>query len=67
MKAWLQEFIENEKGEEYCPCCLQRTGGGKKCCDENYKNFFVRFEELDEETQRQVAEEEWTWAFKDSK
>jgi hypothetical protein len=67
MKTWLEEFIENEAGEVYCPCCLQRKGGSDKCCSDNSKNFFVRFADLDYETQRKVAEEEWNWAFKDSK
>ena len=63
MKTWLEQFIENEKGEEYCPYCLTRKQ--QKCCNENSKNFFVRFEELDIETQHKVAEEEWQWAFKE--
>lgn len=56
MKTWLQEFIEEQASVEYCPYCMDLRNNKRSCCGEVH---FIEFRDLDEETQRQIAQEEW--------
>lgn len=56
MKSWLQQFIEEEADQYYCPYCLETQGEKLSCCDEVH---FIQFKDFDEETQRQIAADEW--------
>ena len=56
MKSWLQQFIEEEANQYYCPYCMTPQDNKLTCCDENH---FTEFKDFDEETQRQIAMDEW--------
>ena len=56
MKSWLQEFIEEQAHVEYCPYCMEERNNKRSCCQEVH---FIEFHYFDEETQRQIAADEW--------
>jgi hypothetical protein len=56
MKSWLQQFIEEQASVEYCPYCMDLRNDKQSCCGEVH---FIEFRDLDEETQREIAKEEW--------
>lgn len=56
MKSWLQEFIKDQASVEYCPYCMEERGSKRSCCSEVH---FIEFRDLDDESQRQIAMDEW--------
>lgn len=56
MKSWLQQFIEEEADNLYCPYCMEPKGDKHSCCDEVH---FIAFKDFDDDTQRQIAIDEW--------
>jgi hypothetical protein len=56
MKNWLQQFIEEQAFVEYCPYCLELRNNKRSCCEEVH---FLEFKDFDDDTQRQIAQEEW--------
>lgn len=56
MKSWLEEFIEEQAHVEYCPYCMDERGSKRSCCSEVH---FIEFRDLDDESQRQIAMDEW--------
>lgn len=64
MKSWLEEFIEEQGSVQYCPYCMEERGSKRVCCGEVH---FIEFRDLDDETQRQVACDEWEAQHGDNK
>lgn len=56
MKTWLQQFIEEESDRLYCPYCMEPKGDKHSCCDEVH---FIEFKDFDDDTQKQIAQDEW--------
>jgi hypothetical protein len=62
MKSWLEQFIEEQASVQYCPYCLEERNNKRVCCSEIH---FLEFRDLDDDTQRQIAMDEWEANHKD--
>lgn len=56
MKDFLETAKEEFKGIQYCPYCMEPRGNKMSCCSEVH---FVDFEDLDDDTQRNIIQEEY--------
>jgi hypothetical protein len=61
MKDFLEQAKEDLKGVEYCPYCIEPRNDKRSCCGENH---FIYFEDLDDDTQREIVQDEYDSSFK---
>jgi len=60
MKDFFETAKEEFAGIEYCPYCMEQRGNKMSCCSEVH---FIDFADLDEDTQREIVQEEYDLNF----
>jgi len=60
MKDFLEQAKEDLRGVEYCPYCMTPRNDKRSCCEENH---FINFEDFDEDTQRDIIQDEYDTTF----
>jgi|TARA_R110000772_G_C13288792_1_gene437782 hypothetical protein len=56
MKDFLQQAKEDLRDLEYCAYCMDLREDKWHCCKENH---FIKFQDLDEDTQTQIVQDEY--------
>jgi hypothetical protein len=64
MKDFFEQAKEDFKGVYFCAYCIEAQGDKRSCCGENH---FIDFADLDEDTQRDIIQDECDSSFKESK
>lgn len=58
MSHFMDVFKAEQANVEYCCYCFSVRGEQRSCCSENH---FVEYKDLDDDTQQQIAQEEYEW------
>jgi hypothetical protein len=59
MKDFLEQAKEDLAGVHYCPYCMEPQGDKRSCCGENH---FIDFADLDDDTQKDIIQDEYDLA-----